>query len=268
MKKIFKIIAILVAFVLIAGVLFITNAFVGNPISKAIVSDNAKKYVAETYPNTDYYIDRVGYDFKTGGYYAQVKSPSSIDTYFSVHYNMWGKVGYDNYTSYVEDRFNTWQRISSDYRSATDEIINALPYRSDIAFGEIKTLDRGDGDLEFGLDMTSLELDKEYDLYDLGSKYGEITLYVYVEDISVDAAAEVLLEVKKRFENQKQSFYVINLVLRPDDWEPGVGGESTRIENFLYEDIIETGIEDKIDAVLKATQEYYDRMDKQKEQGM
>ena len=271
MKKTIKMIAILVAFLLVAGILFIANAFVGNPVSKIIVNNNAKKYISQTYPNTDYYIDRVGYDFKTGGYYVNIKSPSSKDTYFSVNYNLWGKVGYDNYSSRVRDGFNTWNRVNSEYRDVVDEIIENLPYESDINYGEIQPLDKGDDILQFGLDMAKLELDKEYDIKEIGSKHGKVVLYVYLDEITIEKASEVLLEVKKQFDAKNQSFYAIDLVLRQPqnkdikDWQDT---ESIRIECFLSSDIEEKGLTDKIQKNIIETEKYNEELENIKENEM
>ena len=268
MKKIAKIVSIIVAVGLIVGVLFVANAFVGNPISKAIVSGNAKDYVLEKYPNTDYYVDSVGHNFKTGGYLAHIKSKSSKDTYFSVKYNSFGKVGYDNFESYVGDRFNTWRRIDGEYREKTDEVIENLDVDTDIAFGGLETSDKGNNMLDFGIDMKSLELDKDYDLGELGSKYGKITLYVYDNEVSVDKMAEVLLKVKEKFDEGNASFYAIDLVLRSHrnedkkDWQDN---EDIRVECFLYEDIKEDGLEEKVQEAVDRTSEYYEEKDKEKD---
>ena len=269
MKKISKIIAIISGILLILGLLYVANAFVGNPISKMIVTKNAVKYIEETYINTDYYVDKVTYSFKTGGYYANIKSPSSEDTYFSVSYNMLGDIGYDRFPTRVADGFNTWERINSQYRKVTDDIIANIPYESDIAFGEIETIDKGNSILNFGLDMSELELDKNYDIAKLGSEYGNITIYVYVEEVTAEKAREVLLEIKNEFEKENQSFYAIDLVLRNSqkkelkDWQDE---DSIRMEGILYTDIVEDGLLEKIETVIIETKKYYDEMDKKEKE--
>lgn len=265
MKKTLKIIAIVVAVLLIIGLLFVANAFVGNPISKMIVTNNAKEYIEETYPDTDYYVDSVNYNFKTTKYYANVKSPSSKDTSFTLSYSMLGNAGYDSFSSRVSDGFNTWDRINNEYRTITAEIIENLPYESDVNYGEIQILEKGNSMINFGLDMSTLELDKVYDIDELGSKYGKITLYVYVDEVTAEKASEVLVEVKKQFDKEKLSFYAIDLVLRlprnkeVKDWQDT---EKIHIESFLYSDIVDDNLLEKVNASIIATENYYDEMDK------
>lgn len=268
MKKTLKIIAIVVAVLLIIGLLFVANAFVGNPISKMIVTNNAKEYIEETYPDTDYYVDSVNYNFKTTKYNANVKSPSSKDTSFTLSYSMLGNAGYDSFSSRVSDGFNTWDRINNEYRTITAEIIGNLPYESDVNYGEIQILEKGNSMINFGLDMSTLELDKVYDIDELGSKYGKITLYVYVDEVTAEKASEVLLEVKKQFDKEKLSFYAIDLVLRLPrnkelkDWQDT---ETIHIDSFLYSDIVDDNLLEKVNASIIATESYYDEMDDKKE---
>ncbi len=264
MKKILRVMAVSAAILLIAGVLFVVNAFVGNPISKMIVSHQAQKYIEATYPNTDYYIDSVNYSFKISGYHAHIKSPSSKDTYFSVSYGMLGEVGYDNFDAYVARGFNTWDRINSDYRLAVDKVIETLPYETHIAYGEVQTREKNNG---FGLDMEALELDKDYDIAEMGSQYGKITLYVYVDEVTTEKATEVLREVKAQFDRAKQPFYAIDVVLRlpknedKKDWQDD---ERIRIEDILYTDI-DDDLLAKVEENITQTKEKYEALDKQKQ---
>lgn len=256
--------AISVAIVLIIGLLILTNAFVGNPISKIMVTNNAQKYIEATYPNTDYEVERVVFNFKTGGYTAYIQSLSSQDTYFDVDYSIRGKIKYDNFSTRVSDGFNTWQRINSEYREVTDEIIEQLPYETDIEYGEIQTLEKGNSPLKFGVDMASLELDKLYDTNELGRQYGKITLYVNTEEVTPEKAAEVLQEVKKQFDEHNQSFYAIDLVLRyprKEEIKEWQDDKALRIECFLYSDIVEEGLLEKIEGAIGVTEAYYKEMD-------
>ena len=46
--------------------------------------------LAATYSDTDYYIDCISYNFKDGNYHAFIKSPTSIDTEFTLSITMSG----------------------------------------------------------------------------------------------------------------------------------------------------------------------------------
>ena len=267
MKKIFKIIVVVVATLLIVGLIFITNAFVGNPISKMVVKNNAKEYIETNYKETDYYIDRIGYDFKTSGYYANIKSPSSKDTYFSLTFGILGNFWRDSFSTRVTDGFNTWNRINNEYRTLVDEIIVNLPYETDINYGELKTLYKGNDLINFGLDMSSLELDKVYDIKELGGKYGKVVLYVYADEVTPEKASEVLLEVKNQFDEKNQEFYAIDLVLglpKNNDIKDWQDTEKINLESYLYSDIVEEDLLQNVKASIIATEKYYEEMEAKK----
>ena len=268
MKKLTKVIAVMVAVLLIVGLLVVANGFVGNPISKFIVTQEAKEYIEKTYPDTDYYIDRVAYSFKTGGYYAHVKSHASEDTYFSVDYSLFGEMKYDNFTSRVKDGFNTWDRINHDYVEITDNILNALPYERDIAYGEIKTYHKGEGRLDFGLDMTNLERDKQYNMTELGKMYGKVTLYIYDQEVTPEKASEILLAVKTLFDEANQAFYAIDLVLRlPQneeikDWQDD---NAIRIEEILSTSLVEDRVLEEVKRAILETKLYNEELNDKKQ---
>lgn len=267
MKKTIKIISIITALILIIGLLFLANALVGNPLSKSIVTKNAKSYVKETYPNTDYYVDKVGYDFKNGSYFAFIKSPSSIDTYFSLDFTYLGKLVHNSYSSYVEDKFNTFKRINSDYRTATEKALEKLPYDTHISYGEILTNDNGMGLVGSDLNIKDLILDANYDIKDFGSKYGKLTLYIYTNQVTPEKACEVLLKIKEVFNQENQAFYVVDLVLDDigkKDAEDKKNFPSISIDSFLYSDIYEENLLERVKASIEATEKYYEELDKKK----
>ncbi|MGL5353990.1 MAG: hypothetical protein ACRDA5_11795 [Clostridium sp.] len=63
---------ILVFIVIVVGL--VSVMFFGNPISKFMAINNYKKYVKETYPNSDFKITKASYNFKDGKYVAEVTS--------------------------------------------------------------------------------------------------------------------------------------------------------------------------------------------------
>ncbi len=71
-KLTLKMLAGAVAVVLIVGMLFVTNAFVGNPISAMMANKAIKQYVNQNYSYLDLEIEKVSYNFK-----------SAIDLFFS-----------------------------------------------------------------------------------------------------------------------------------------------------------------------------------------
>lgn len=70
-----KVLALSGALVLIGGLAWFSNALNGNPISKMLAQSTAERYLAEHYGDTDYYIDRVSYNFKDGNYHPSSAHP-------------------------------------------------------------------------------------------------------------------------------------------------------------------------------------------------
>lgn len=128
------------AVVLLGGLAWFANAFLGNPISHHFATRAAKAYLAENYAGTDYEIKDVRYSFKDGGYYAHVQSPTSADSNFSIFLSMTGAVKSDNYEFYVERRMNTVTRLDAAYRERTDAYFESsgFPYESDFVFGTLE----------------------------------------------------------------------------------------------------------------------------------
>lgn len=54
------------------------NKMMGNPISHALASKAAKEYVAEQFPDSDYHMERITYNFKDSKYHAFMVSPTII----------------------------------------------------------------------------------------------------------------------------------------------------------------------------------------------
>ena len=264
-RKFWKILALAVAIALLIGVCGFANALTGNPLSKLLAERAAEKYLAQTYPGTDYTITDVGYNFKFGNYYAKVVSESSMDTYFTIYANMLGKVEWDTFDS-VTSGYNTQSRLWAEYRALTDQILDnpGFPYYPlDIGFGELviyekELIDSGaHRDIpSWSIELESLVLDQEYDIRELGRQAGHLNLYVYSDELTYEKAAQVLLTVRAEFDQEGIPFRSIDLTLRHPKTEDGPWDEEyIGVEFFLYEDIYEDGLTDRVaqaDAELKA----------------
>ena len=270
MKKYLKIAALILALVLIAGVGWFANALVGNPLSKALVRYRAEQRLGAVYSDLDVYIDRVNYSFKDGNYHVHVKSDTSMDTHFSISYDLLGRLGYDSFEDYVASGWNTADRITTAYRGMCDEVLQspAFPFECHIDYGDIEfTQDRfrdNPDTPEYAMLMENLEMDRLYDIRELGAKAGHLVIYIDTQPVNVEHAAEILLEIREVFDQAGVPFRAIDLVLRyPKSEEGGYRNEDrVDLKNFLYEDIHEEGILERITQCAEATQEYYDSMDK------
>lgn len=274
MKKLVKILAGITAFVLIGGILWFANSLLGNPISKALANNTAKKYVAENYSDMKLDISEVSYSFKDGGYYADIKSPTSKDTYFTISISPLGKIGYDSYEDNVAKKINTYRRLDESYSAKIKDVFENkdFTYKSDIAFGELKEmpseyLDREYTDFgpSYGVDLSELELDKNYDINEIGKKSGHIVFYAQDKEISIKRACEILLDLKRILDDRNVSFYAIDFTLEKvhkQDENVNPNEESINIQEFLYSDIHEKGLEKRIKDASDKLQKHYKQQDK------
>ncbi|WP_297136998.1 YfjL-like protein [Terrisporobacter sp.] len=278
MKKSTKICAGITAFLLIIGVMWFANGLLGNPISKTISNNSAKEYIEKNYPNMDLNISDAFYNFKTGTYDSEVKSPTSKDTHFYLSISSLGKITYNSYENDVVDRYNTFNRINESYSSKMEKVFdsNDFPYESEINFGAIMDIENLEINKNngltypiYGIDLKKLELDKDYDMYEMGKKAGHIVFYAEDEEITVKKASEILLNIKNILDKKNISFYAIDFILekpRNEEGTPSSDDASIRIEHFLYEDIYEENLEQRISKAEKDLKKYYEIIDSKKEE--
>ena len=278
MKKSVKVLAGVTAFLLIIGILWFANGLLGNPISKTIANNTAKEYLSENYSNMKLNVSDAYYNFKTGSYDVEIKSPTSKDTHFYLSISPFGKITYDSYENDVVDRYNTFNRINESYSSKVEKVFDSkdFPYESEIYFGEI--IDKEGlvvSESEeytypvYGLDIKKLELDKDYDMYEMGKKAGHIVFYAEDDEVTVKKASEILLNIKNIFDKENIPFYAIDFTLekpRNEEGTPNSDDTSIRIEHFLYEDIYEENLEQRISKAEKDLKKYYEIMDSKKEE--
>ena len=277
MKKHFRIIGIVLVIAIIAVLIWFGNVMMGNPVSHALASKAAKSFLSDRFSGTDYQMERITYSFKDGRYHAFMLSPTSIDGDFSVCFSMLGEYCYDTYDS-VQDGWNTAQRLNSEYRKLTDTILNdpALPYDNtqvySIMFGELEIYpkefidDPNVHDIpDYSLVQDDLELNKIYDIKELGAKAGHLVLYVDNDIISVEEAARIMLDFRSMFDEADIPFYAMDFVLRHPRTEDGQSDdEEIRINDFLYQDIYEDGLTDRIEIAIEETAAYYAMLDHMK----
>lgn len=277
MKKHIRIIGIVLVIAVIAVLIWFGNVMMGNPVSHALASKAAKAYLSDRFSDTDYEMERITYSFKDGRYHAFMVSPTSIDGNFSVCFSMLGEYCYDTYDS-VLDGWNTAQRLNMEYRKLTDTILNdpALPYDNtqiySIMFGELEIYpkefidDPNVHDIpDYALIQDDLELNKIYDIKELGEKAGHLVLYVDNDIISAEKAARIILDFRSIFDAADIPFYAMDFVLRHPRTEDGQSDdEEIRINDFLYQDIYEEGLTERIEIAIQDTAAYYAMLDQMK----
>ena len=271
-KRILKIEAFVFAIALIAGVCVFANALVGNPISKAMATNTAEKHIEENYADKDFEIERVTFSFKDGYYHAFIYSPSSIDSDFTILVDMWGKLRYDTYEDRVLSGGNTADRISRDYRAVVDKVLDsqAFPYNEHIGYGDFDFYPRVHLEEysvpEYALITEDLTLDAFYDVNELGAKHGKLTIYIDDDTVSYERLSEILLDIRRIFDDSGVKFYVIDCVLEYQKNEDSSKKQEGRVEvrEFLYADIYEDGMVERVKASDEAAKAYYTEQDAEK----
>ena len=271
-KKVLKVLALVVAIVLIIGIGLFANSLVGNPVSKFLATKGANEYIEKTYSDKDFVIEEVTYNFKTGGYYARVTSPTSIDSHFSLSFNWLGKLELDCYDD-VTSGWNTAMRLEDDYRNAVKAVTESKDFSEKyfIAYGEIPCIlsdyPIDEEHPEYALQKEELVIDKIYDIKEVASEHGKLVLYAYDEEVTVERLSELLLEVKNKFDNSGVTFKAVDFVLEPPkkEGEPMMNDEQIQIKNFYYSDIYEDGLVERVKEANQKTIEFNIEQEKIKE---
>ncbi len=270
-KQHLKIIALITAIILIIGLGYLANALLGNPVSKMLATNTAKKYLTETYSDTDYYIERVAYSFKDGNYHIFVKSPTSIDTEFSLYVTMFGKLRLDTYED-VLSGFNTARRVEHDYRKLTDTIFEhpSFPYTCHISYGTLEiypeeaiTNSNVNDIPSYAINQNELELDKIYDIQELGQQAGHLIIRIENDTVTLEKSTKIILDIKSIFDNAGIPFRAMDFTLqypRPEDGKRPEG--EVNIANFPYQEIYEDGMMERVQEADKALKAYYEEQDK------
>ena len=94
--------------IFVLALLFVLNAFFGNPVSKALAERGADKVIAEKYGDLDLSREKVIYSFKDGEYVAHLKVKNSVDPRFEFCFDSFGRLHRD---SYDERIFQTLARF-------------------------------------------------------------------------------------------------------------------------------------------------------------
>lgn len=270
-KRVLKISAFVLAIALIVGVIWFANALVGNPISKALATRTAERHIKANYADKDFTIDGVIYSFKHGYYHAYISSESSVDSSFTLAIGLDGRLIRDYYEDHVLSGRNTADRIGREYRLAVDAILNSrsFPYNEHIGFGELEFVSKEykeDPSVpRYAIATEDLTLDAFYDVAELGAKAGKLTVYLEDENVSYERLAEIILDVRRIFDDAGVKFYALDFVLEYPKSEDGTIKEGrVEVMDFLYTDIYEQGMVERVKASDDVAKAYYQEEDGEK----
>jgi len=246
--------------ILLVLLLFLIPVFFifGNPVSYGLVALSTSIHVAQTQPELDVQIDRIVYDFKHGGYSVYFVSPTSEDTYFRMGCDGLGRIHLD-YSDSATSKYHTLERINQDYREHMDAAMaeEHFSFEVRLSFAEITHQygnEWGSINKDFGItdaEVQALELDGEYDFREFAAKYGRITIQILDDQVTVERAAEILLELKAYLEKQNIPWYGMDFSLTYDH------SEYVILYDFLYEDVYEEGLVDRVQESHEATQKHF-----------
>lgn len=248
-----KLLAIIGALALLCALAAFGNAVFGNPMAKELAETAAEAYLKGKLPDSDCYVDALSFDAKTGCYQAEVKSSGSVDTCFIIDIKPDGTVRCDSYEGDVLTGQNTADRLNREYRALVEPVLLRLNlnYRAYVSCDPGLTWVPYNGDPgqpQYLLNGETLQLDGSYDLVRQSARTGHLSVTVEQDAVSEEAAARILLDIKALMEQEGLAFHSITLTLRhPISGNGAVrAAGSVRIENFLYTDIYEEGLTERI----------------------
>ena len=265
-RKAFKIIAIVLAVIIVGIAGFFANAIFGNPISKALAKHTAEKHISEVYADKDFEIESVIYDFKVSAYYVNIISPSSEDSHFDITCNFFGKLIYDSYESRVLSGENTARRLDNTYDDSVREVLQGsdFPYECEIGFGDVmfntEDFEASADTPSYAIISETLELDKSYDMKEIGSKAGHLYVYLNTTETTEEQMAKVLLDLKNAMDKADVTFHSVECQLENNEKET-----SLSVREFLYSDIYEENLIERVKKSVEETRAYYESMDKEAE---
>lgn len=252
--KIIRSAALLAATAMILGIGSCANEVYGNPIEKKEAEEKSRKYLEEHFAGSDLYIEDISYSMYSTSYDVRVKSRSSVDTWFEL---IWrdGEMIHESYEYRVLDKGNTATRINKEYGEKAEKALKLLNLKYDVMLenGQIEFSWEGREAPKYALRQEELIPDGKYDVMELGKQAGHLSVWIRDAEVTEERAAEILLDIRKTMEEQKVRFYVLDFELRypPQSEEQykmaqGEVFETVRLEAFLYEDIYEEGLVERI----------------------
>ena len=237
--------------IIFLGFLYFVNGFYGNPISKEISKMSTKNYVEKNY-SKDYKFSKIEYNFKTGKYEVVYKKENSLDEYFSVFTNPFGKIDDDNFNYTVKNKWNTYIRLNSDIQEKTDHILRELLSKDDRDFAYMGLHYEESYENKLTLNQ---KIDIKNPPLDL-----ELVLNKHSKEVSYRALAELLVEIDRLLmsNNIKASYY--NVTLNSEN-ASDMGDSEVYVYQLKYEDWII--YKDNLEKLAEFLEEYRENWDEE-----
>lgn len=245
-NRVLKIFAAILAVILISGILLITNAFVGNPVSAKIAEKAIKNYVNEKYSFPDLELEKPVYDPKGGSYITLAKSKTSMDTKFSINYRD-KEVYYDSYEFDVLHMHNTLRRLEDEYTYIVRQILE-----DELGYGDNSARVMYDkDDYEGARYKDILKLDMEFDR-SLPLNSGVSLSIKDIEDVSLENISKILADAYRVFVDNECYFREYGLYIGDSDTVVTIGGVTPEdIEGGQLLDLLQQARDHKDDIVFE-----------------
>lgn len=206
-SKRIRIVAVLAVIGLLAAFSYFFISAYGDPISKAIAARQVREYVAETYPEWDFVVEKALYNAKFSTYQCRVWSQSVKDATFTVSWKN-GRIWSDHYATDVKGRYATYRRLLDEMDEEMEALISSkYPHAADLV---IVDMDKGD--------MSTLALDVQAGIH---TPPLPLSLTVWVQEegeLSYNVLTERLLELKALMDREGIPVQWYSLLLeRPRD---------------------------------------------------
>lgn len=119
--------------IFVLALLFVLNAFFGNPISKMLAERGADKVIAEKYGDLDLSREKVFYNFKDGDYAAHLKVKNSVDSRFELCFDSFGRLYRDSYDERIFQTLTRFDVALRDYGHGLEKAYD-FPYEITLSY--------------------------------------------------------------------------------------------------------------------------------------
>lgn len=119
--------------IFVLALLFVLNAFFGNPISKMLAERGADKVIAEKYGDLDLSREKVIYNFKDGDYVAHLKVKNSVDPRFELCFDSFGRLYRDSYDERIFQTLSRFDVALRDYGHGLEKAYD-FPYEITLSY--------------------------------------------------------------------------------------------------------------------------------------
>lgn len=207
----------------------------GKESDKKAVQVAAKQHIETKYQGKNLDIEEVSYDFKSDRYKVWVQSKTSRDTVFSLYFDPDGNFLSDDYDR-VLNRWTTAARLDREYNDLVSKAIGEDDFSFETSYQRYALLIEYDdaATTEHAISAKDLELDKSYDIKDLGKEYGALTFHVDTKEIRKDHAEKAFEEIKAKMQEKNIPFYCVDIRLEKTGSDGSV--QSTSDYHFVLDE--------------------------------